>query len=218
MPDRSVRLARLMVRSVLSALLLVAAAGRSPAAAGARTFVADPAKSRVKVHVGKAGLFKFAGHEHDVEAPLAEGQILADPQDLRLSSVRLRFEASALRLNPAGEPPQDVPKVEEAMRGPRVLDVVRFAAITFVSASVTGREVSPAVYELRVEGPLTIRDREVRVGFTVRVSVSGDRLTATGQGRLRQTDFGIEPVSVAGVVKVKNELDLDLHLEALAVP
>lgn len=40
----------------------------------------------------------------------------------------------------------------------------------------------------------------------LRVEVCGDTLMATGSLVVRHTDFGLTPVSVAGVVKVKNEI------------
>lgn len=211
LPDRSVRLA-----SFVGLILVLTTAAR--AASPARSFVVDAAKSQVRIHVGKAGLFKFAGHEHDVLAKVSEGEIVAFAQDLGRSQVRLRFAAADLRVTGSGEPPEDVPKVQETMYGPRVLDAIQFPAVTFHSEAVSGREVSPGTYDLKVEGPLKIRDREVRLAFTVRVSVSAERLVATGQGRLRQSDFGIVPISVAGVVRVKDELDLDLHFEAVPRP
>jgi hypothetical protein len=52
------------------------------------------------------------------------------------------------------------------------------------------------------------------VKVEVQVERKGGRLVAEARFRLRQTDFGIEPVSVAGVVKVKDELDLEAHIVA----
>jgi hypothetical protein len=43
----------------------------------------------------------------------------------------------------------------------------------------------------------------------LRVEVGGDTLKASGQLVLRQTEYGITPVTVAGVVKVKDELKID---------
>ena len=49
------------------------------------------------------------------------------------------------------------------------------------------------------------------------VEISEQGLTATGKARLRQTDFGIKPVSAGGgTVKVKNELGLDFRIVARA--
>ena len=46
------------------------------------------------------------------------------------------------------------------------------------------------------------------------VSVAADCPAAEGTAVVRQTDFGIKPVSVAGVVNVKNELGLTFRVQA----
>ncbi len=52
----------------------ILALGARSAAAGGTTYVVDPARSEVAIHVGRAGLLKFAGHEHVVLAPRLEGK------------------------------------------------------------------------------------------------------------------------------------------------
>jgi hypothetical protein len=45
------------------------------------------------------------------------------------------------------------------------------------------------------------------VDLHLEATLAGDSLTASGEARIRQTDFGIEPVSaVGGAVKVKDEV------------
>src|SRR5260221_9611626 len=102
-------------------VLALAVPSESPARPHA--FRVDPSASRVTVHVGKAGLFSFAGHEHDVLAAAFNGEVAADPDNLAGSSVHLVFESAGLRLTNVGNAAADVPKIEEAMRGPGVLDV-----------------------------------------------------------------------------------------------
>lgn len=196
--------------------LVLAAAG--PAAAGGRTYTVDAGGSAVTIHVGKAGLFKFAGHEHEVMASAFEGEIHADPGDLARSSVTLVFETAALKVSERGEPPRDVPKVQETMAGPKVLDVVRFPKVTFESRSVSGRKVSEAVHEVRVAGDLTLHGVTRSLTVPLRVEVSGDTLVATGQVAIRHTDFGLEPISVGGLVKVKNELGIEFRILARTSP
>jgi hypothetical protein len=48
------------------------------------------------------------------------------------------------------------------------------------------------------------------------VTRSADGLSASGRTTIRHTDFGMKPVSVAGVVKVKNELTLQFAVAARA--
>jgi len=79
--------------------------------------------------------------------PAVSGEITADAADLAASQVTLTFQAGALKVLPEGEPAGDAPKVEEIMRGPKVLDAVRFPAITFKSQRVTGRDMGEAIVE-----------------------------------------------------------------------
>jgi hypothetical protein len=55
------------------------------------------------------------------------------------------------------------------------------------------------------------------VALPLRVELSGDTLTANGRLVLRQSEYGISPVTVAGVVKVKDELTIDYAIVATRV-
>jgi polyisoprenoid-binding protein YceI len=195
------------------AALLVAGQGAS---AAEQAYAVVGAESRLAVHVGRAGLFKFAGHEHQVLARSFEGRILAEPEALERSSVSLRFDAGALRVSGEGEPPEDVPKVQEAMLGPKVLDSVRFPSIAFRTTRVSGKPVGTGVYELQLTGELSVRDRTVPLILPVRVEIADGRLVASGRTAFRQSAFGINPISVAGVVKVKDELAVEFQIVARA--
>jgi polyisoprenoid-binding protein YceI len=104
------------------------------------------------------------------------------------------------------------------MLGPTCLDAARFPTIHFVSAAVgdvgphgtTGRDVM-------LRGHLTLHGVTGPVTLLVHVDVAGDRLEATGRATLRQTDFGITPISKAGVVKVKDEVAIVFRIRGTAV-
>src|SRR5262249_33066916 len=177
------------------------------AAAGPRTFTVDTERSRATIEVGKTGAFSFAGHTHEVEAPLTSGVVHLDPDAPSRSDVRLEFNAAAMHVTGKGDPPGDVPKVTEAMLGEQVLDVKKYPSITFESTNVTAKGTLPSL-ELSVAGKLTIRDATKPVTATVAVKVDGATLTANGKFTIKQTDFGIKPISVGGVVKVKDELNI----------
>jgi polyisoprenoid-binding protein YceI len=183
-------------------------------AAGPRTFNVDTEHSRALIAVGKSGAFSFAGHTHEVEAPLTSGVVRLDGDALARSTVRLEFNAAAMRVSGKGEPPGDVPKVTEAMLGPQVLDVKKYPSIVFESTSVTARGALPAL-DLTVAGKLTIRDMTKPVTAPVAVKVDGSTLTATGKFTIKQTDFGIKPISAGGgAVKVKDELTITFTISA----
>ena len=204
------RLARLV-----AGLLLVASSG-TRALAEPVSFAVDPATSHVRIHLGRAGLLKFMGHEHHIEAPVAEGRVLVVEGDPARSSVRLRFESGKLALIPGSEPADDIPKVEERMRGSEVLDVARYAAIAFASTSVRAAP-GGASSRLLVAGQLTLRGRSFAVEVPLDVvHAVGGPLEARGELSLNLRDLGIEPPSVAGVVNVANRFRLEFEIRATA--
>ena len=182
-------------------------------AAGPRTFTVDTQRSRALIDVGKSGAFSFAGHTHEVEAPLTSGAVRLDPDTLSRSDVRLEFNAAAMRVTGKGESASDVPKVTETMLGDQVLDVKKYPSITFESTGVTAKGSLPSI-DLSVAGKLTIRGATRPVTAPVAVKIDGATLTATGKFTIKQTDFGIKPISVGGMVKVKDELTVTFTITA----
>jgi polyisoprenoid-binding protein YceI len=178
----------------------------------ASTFAVDPQRCSLAVHVGKSGLFKFAGHEHEVTSTRCRGEVVAAPEDLARSSVTLTFETAALQVSEKGEPSGDAPKVQAAMV--KLLDIARFPEMRFVSTAVSGRSVDAYTHELQVTGDLTLHGVTRRITVPVRVVQQGDGLSASGRFSVKQSAFGMEPISVAGVVKVKDELRIDFEIAA----
>ena len=130
------------------------------------------------------------------------------------SSVRLRFDARRLSVVPGIEPGGDIPKVEARMRGPEVLDVERHPEIVFASSSVAGEAIEPGRYRLRVRGTLELKGRLFPVEIPLEVRQAGGEIQAGGEAEWRLRDLGIEPPSVAGVVKVANGFRMTFDLLA----
>ena len=201
---------------IVTAMLIAVIAGQSSASrAETAAYRIDPARSRVTIHVGKSGAFSFvAGHTHEVSGPIQNGSVDVDQEEPSRSHVRLVIGSADLVVSAAGEPAGDAPKVQQTMRGEQVLDVGRFPQITYESTTVTVKNRRDNVLELNVEGQLTIRDVTRAVVAPVHVELSGDGLSANGRFEIKQTAFGIKPVSVAGVVSVKDTLDLQFSIAA----
>jgi polyisoprenoid-binding protein YceI len=185
--------------------------------AAPRVYTLDPAHSRLTIEVGKAGLFGFAGHEHQVLAGTFRGTATFDPARLAQSSVDVTFDAGALRVSGKGEPPEDVPQVQATMAGPTCLDSGRFPTIRFVSKSAMAMgAVGPNGGELALPGQLTLHGVTRPLTLRVHLDVTGPTLEATGATTLKQSDFGITPISKSGVVKVKDELTLSWRISGRA--
>ena len=199
----------------LAALVALSAAG-ARAETPTRIYTVDLDRSRVLVHLGRAGLMKFLGHEHHIEARPASGAVEVVEGDAARSRVAMRLASARLAVIPGSEPAEDVPKVEERMRGPDVLDVARHPEIAFVSTSVRLEGTAGGTQRLLVGGTLTLRGRAVPVEIPMEVVLQADVLEARGAATLELRALGIEPPAVAGVVKVANRFRLELEIRARA--
>jgi polyisoprenoid-binding protein YceI len=187
-------------------------------AAGGEHYAVDGGASRVSIEVGKGGLLKIAGHEHTVTAEGLSGEVVVDRAQVERSSVRVVFAATAVRVTDSEGPADDVPKVQATMSGPKVLDVERFPEIRFSSTAVSGHKGTGETWEIAVTGDLELHGVRRPLTLPLRVTLAPDSLAAEGTVRLRQRDYGIEPVSVGGVVKVKDELVVTLKIVARPAP
>ncbi len=207
-----------MQRLAFACASLLAALAWLPTAS-AESLAVDAAASRVRIHLGRAGIGKFLGHEHEIEAKVAEGRVEVVAGAPERSSVRLRFESRRLAIVPGTEPAKDVAAVEERMRGPEVLDVERYPLITFVSTAVSASGPgADGSTRLEVAGRLELKGtpRDVRIPVLVR-RVS-NALVAEGETLLELRALGVEPPSVAGAVKVANQFRLRFEIHAGAAP
>jgi polyisoprenoid-binding protein YceI len=194
----------------LLALILVAMAW--PAAAA--EYAIDPMGSRIVVHVGKSGLFGFAGHTHEVVGKVHAGRVQADPLDVSASSVSVELRARDFQVVAEKEKAGDAPKVQATMERD-VLEVERHPDITFMSSAVKGRELSPGRYGLELTGTLSLHGMSRRLTLPVEVQIEGPTLTATGRLSITHDAFGLRRVSGgAGTVRVANDLTIDFTLVA----
>ena len=102
------------------------------------------------------------------------------------------------------------------MVGPECLDAGRFPTIRFASRAVTVKGRTAGGFDVVVRGELTLHGVSREVLVSVHVVVGKDSISATGTTKVRQTAFGIKPISVAGVVNVKDELEIAWRVVARA--
>ena len=96
-------------------------------------------------------------------------------------------------------------EIEDTMKGPKVLDMAQFSSISFASTAVaaSGQDRYQVTGTLKLHGA----SRPVNVLVVLRDE------KFTGTVALKQTDFGITPVKIAGgAVKVKDEIDIEFSI------
>ena len=178
-----------------------------PMTAQEQNWVVTPSGSEVRIHVDKSGVFSFAGHTHEVIAPALAGTIRFDQQRVEQAAIELTFDASALTVSATGEPPEDVPKVQETMLSDKVLDVAKYPTIVFRSRQIVVETRTGGQMRLRVAGALTLHGVTRPIEGPANVNLAGDQLTGAGTLVINQTSFNIKPVSAGlGSVKVKDEV------------
>lgn len=175
----------------------------------------DLAASKITVHVEKSGLFSAFAHNHTIAAPLASGHL-----DVEKRTIKLQFHSKEMKVLDPGTSDSERSTIESTMKSSEVLDPARFPEITFVSTSVetsaggaqtgnkatanpTGATDPPQRYSVR--GHLALHG----VNRPVELAVSFSEGHYTGRVTLKQTDYGITPVKIAGgTIRVKDVIGI----------
>jgi polyisoprenoid-binding protein YceI len=179
-------------------VVLVMSLFRIAAQASGRPINAD--KSVMSVHVYKSGLFSAFGHEHDISAPIRDGEM-----DEQTPSATLHVDAKGMKVTDHDVSDEDRAKVQNTMLGPQVLDVEKFPEIAFKSTQIDRLGDGKWL----VHGDLTLHGQT----RPVVVHVEGQSGHYQGSAELKQKDFGITPVNAGGgTVKVKNEVRVHFEI------
>jgi polyisoprenoid-binding protein YceI len=162
----------------------------------------DVANSKLIIHAHKSGLFSFAGHDHEVSAPIASGALDESKQTIEFS-----VNTKDMQVLDPGESDKNRAEIRQTMLSDKLLDAPKYPVITFQSTSI--RQTTPSNYE--VHGELSLHG--AKRAITLNVIRVGQRYT--GSTRLKQTDYGMQPVSAAGgTVKVKDEVEVEFVVAA----
>lgn len=180
--------------------ILICAAMATIACASAQEQKIDIQRSLLTIHVGKAGLLSAAGHEHWVRAPFAEGTFTKDAP----AHAAFRVEAKAMTVMPDEELSADKQAEVQRTMQADVLESEKYPEIKFRSTKVEQRQPDHWL----VTGDLTLHGQTRSIQVDVKNASGGYE----GSGKFKQTDFGIRPVTVGGLVKVKNELDIQFKV------
>jgi hypothetical protein len=186
-----------------SSVALVLSAAAPTASLRAEPRPIDAARSTLTVFVYKSGLFSAFADDHVIRAPIARGSLSPDG----LPSVELRMRSADLEVLDPNLPVDKRAEVQARMLGPEVLDSGTYPDITFRSTVI---ELVGAD-RWTVTGRLTLHGETRQTTFAVAQRDGRYRGTAT----LKQREFGIHPISIAGgTVKVKDELKVEFDVVA----
>jgi polyisoprenoid-binding protein YceI len=221
LPGRTVLLA-------LSACLCVIATGgpgRAEEKPAAKSCEVDATASRIFVKVDKSTRL---GHLHGIEGNLKSGKLTFGGTGelvFDMASFTADTEKARRRVGLGDKPvsEDEAKKVTDTMRSAEVLDVAQYPTATFRATAIKplDKQAPGAVGMYQLEGRLSLHGAEQTIQFKAKLE-RGEKqgeLRMTGVFQVKQTDYGIKPVSAAGgLAKVADVLDIhgDLRLRPAA--
>ena len=186
--------------TILLCLLVMSSAWQRWVADASSERAIDAERSVLTVHVYKAGLFSSFGHDHEIRAPIQTGTFNEEK-----NTVQFVIDTRTLRVRDADVSDKDRAEIQATMLGPKVLDSERFREIRFHSTEVNRLGNN----KWNVRGDLSLHGQT----GPVEAVVERQNNVYRGSTQLRQKDFGITPVSVAGgSIKVKDEIRVEFEI------
>lgn len=160
----------------------------------------DREKSLLTIRVYKSGLFSAFAHDHEIRAAIQSGAF-----DEQKRAVEFTVRSAEMKVLDPEASDNERSQVQHTMLSPKVLDPERFPEITFHSTAI-----DPAGDgKWSMQGELTLHGQT----HALQITVAGANGTYRGSARLRQTEFGIAPVSIGGgSIKVKDEVRIEFEI------
>jgi polyisoprenoid-binding protein YceI len=193
-----------------------------PELQGAQLYRLDPQASTVHILVYRGGTMANMGHNHVISAAGVDGYVWRHtaPErcgfDIVVPVNALTVDDNSARSAQGADFPLNVDDAAKQgtksnMLSEAVLDGAHFPVITLRSIAVSGAPDAPLV-----NVKLQIRNQARELTVPVTVTVQGAQLQVKGEFKVKQSDFGITPFSVAlGALTVVDDVTVRFNLVGL---
>ncbi len=176
-------------------------------------YVIDAAASRFSVQAFATGMLSSFGHNPVIGIRDFDGEVSFVPETYEHASLRLTLRTTSLEVLDEMKS-SDRKKLEQSMNE-EVLDVTHFPSAVYESKMITVQKVSGDLLAARVDGQLSFHGVTEPQSLDARVTDMGGMLRVSGEFSLRQSDYGIKPVSfAAGTLRLKDELKFKFEMVA----
>jgi len=184
------------------------------AISGAATvYVIDPGVSRFTARAFATGLLASLGHNPSFAIRQFAGEAKFSGDTPEQAAVRIVVQSPSLELSDQVSE-KDRREIERSMRND-VLETGRFPEIVFEASNPSLSQGGVGLYWANITGKLTLHGVTQPQQITAQVSVTGNQLHASGEFAVRQSSFGIKPVSVAGgTMKIKDDVKITFDFVA----
>jgi polyisoprenoid-binding protein YceI len=177
-------------------------------------YLIDPGVSRFTVQAFATGLLSAFGHNPKIGIRDYEGQIQFVPDTYEKSFVRVVVQTGAMEV--LDEMKNDDRKKLEQTMFDEVLNLKHFPTAVFESKDIAVQKLNNSeLLQAHVVGDLTFHGMTQTHSFDARVSPMETMMRMSGEFPLRQSDYGIKPVSFAGgALRLKDEVKFTFELVA----
>ena len=189
---------------------------RQLAAQGRAVFRVESARSLVTLEVHRAGSLARIGHDHVLAVRDLNGYVAPDAgrADLYLELDELTVDEPELR----AEAKLDTHPTADDIAGTRRNMLNAFEAARYPFAQVRIRGAAAHEGEAPIDVAVSLHGATRDFVVPVRIVRSADEFAATGALTLRQSDFGITPLSVlGGALQVQDAVDVRFSIRARRV-
>ncbi|MEP6509788.1 MAG: YceI family protein [Gemmatimonadales bacterium] len=190
-------------------------AGHPAPGGGIVKFKVDTRTSRFTIQAFAGGMLSAIGHDPKFAARDYTGEIECNPETGEGASLKLNIKAASLQLLDDFSS-KDKQTLEGSLQG-EVLDSAKYPEIVYDSpaSSTTVKHEGDGPFTVTLNGSLTLHGVTRRLTIPATVFPSAAMIRANGEFTVRQSDFQIQPVSVAGgTLKVKDELKCTFDIVA----
>lgn len=168
-------------------------------------------KSMLTVHVNKAGMLAFIGHQHIIATRDITGWVDQENNQAFFSFDIAKMtvdEANLLRAKKLPDPLKDSEKEATKQNMMKMLDAKNFPD---VRVQVTKLDSAKSTIHAKIFLKNQIVERELGVNITR--SAKNKLTNVSGETRLKLSDFAVEPFSAfAGLLSVNDEMTIEWKL------
>ena len=195
---------------------------------GATRYTVDAAASRLLIYVFRGGAAARLGHNHVLSAPALQGTVSLQGDDVASAQFELHTRLDALRVDDPElraatggsfggvRSDSDISGTQRNLLGPRVLNAAQHPELRVRSLAVAG-EWPMLVARVAITLHGVTREREM----LLQVDRETSTLRARGEFVLRQSEFGVTPLSIlGGAIAVQDPVAVrfDLIAKTLSQP
>jgi polyisoprenoid-binding protein YceI len=176
-------------------------------------YVLDAEASRFTVQAFASGLLSAVGHNPTIGVRDFSGNVRFSPEAVSSSVFRLNIKTTSLSVQDDISD-KDRREIERLMEE-QVLETSKYPEIVYEAPILSITRLGDSLYSATLDGNLTFHGVMCKQPVAARITVFATMLRASGSFPLRQSDYQIKLISIAGgALKLKDELKFSFEIVA----